>query len=168
MIAQEFTMAAGFDVPQYARPMDKDKVIWLSNMHVSEDMEFLYTVADPEEIYSIMIAAVDKQYAETLKKIAVGKLKKPESPEEVVADQMDALIDIRYYSEDTAARHGMNLDPVMAAVHEANMKKILPDGTCIKNGEKVEKPPGWVAPDITSIAIDQMYNGNGFLQTSSD
>ncbi len=71
-----------------------------------------------------------------------------------IDEQADALVDAIYYICDTAARHGINLDPIIDIVHGANMKKVGPDGKVVRNTDpksprfgKIEKPAGWVPPD---------------------
>jgi len=60
--------------------------------------------------------------------------------------QADALVDAIYYLCDCAVRHGMNLDPLFAIVHQANMGKVV-DGKVIKRPDgKVLKPATWRDP----------------------
>jgi predicted HAD superfamily Cof-like phosphohydrolase len=62
-------------------------------------------------------------------------------------DQADALVDAIYYICDCAVRHGMNLDPLFAIVHQANMGKVV-DGKVIRREDgKILKPQGWQAPE---------------------
>ena len=63
-----------------------------------------------------------------------------------VAEQADALVDAIYYICDCAVRHGMNLDPLFAIVHQANMGKVV-DGKVLRRDDgKIMKPEGWVDP----------------------
>lgn len=63
-----------------------------------------------------------------------------------VTEQADALVDAIYYLCDCGARHGMNLDPLFAIVHAANMSKVV-NGKVIKRADgKVLKPAGWQDP----------------------
>jgi len=65
-----------------------------------------------------------------------------------VVDQADALVDAIYYICETAATQGINLDPLFAIVHGANMQKVV-DGKVIRRESdgKIMKPEGWVAPE---------------------
>lgn len=60
----------------------------------------------------------------------------------------DALADLIYVTIGLAVTAGIDLRPVWAAVHAANMRKVLspsrPDG-------KVLKPEGWTPPDVAGI-----------------
>ena len=65
---------------------------------------------------------------------------------ESITEQADALVDAIYYICDTAARHGMNLDPLFDIVHQANMSKIV-DGHVIRRDDgKIMKPDTWIDP----------------------
>lgn len=63
-----------------------------------------------------------------------------------VAEQADALVDAIYYICDTAARHGMNLDPLFDIVHQANMGKVVNGKVIRREDGKILKPAGWVDP----------------------
>lgn len=66
---------------------------------------------------------------------------------ETPVDQADALVDAIYYICDCAVRHGMNLDPLFAIVHQANMGKVV-DGKVIRREDgKILKPEGWQRPE---------------------
>lgn len=63
-----------------------------------------------------------------------------------VTEQADALVDAIYYICDTAARHGMNLDPLFEIVHRANMGKVVNGKVIRREDGKILKPVGWVDP----------------------
>jgi len=64
-----------------------------------------------------------------------------------ITEQTDALVDAIYYICDTAARHGMNLDPLFEIVHRANMQKVV-DGKVIRRQDgKIMKPDTWQDPE---------------------
>jgi predicted HAD superfamily Cof-like phosphohydrolase len=58
----------------------------------------------------------------------------------------DALVDQDYITEGTAATFGIDLRPIHAMVHTANMEKI-PSGS---TSSKATKPDGWHPPDVAS------------------
>lgn len=64
----------------------------------------------------------------------------------------DGLADLIYVLLGTAASYGIDLRPVWAAVHAANMAK---DGGGTRADGKVLKPPGWAPPDIEGILSSQ-------------
>lgn len=70
-----------------------------------------------------------------------------------LADIAQELADLLYVTYGTAVSLGIDIRPVFAAVHAANMAKVgggtRPDG-------KVLKPPGWRPPDIESVIEAQV------------
>ena len=79
-----------------------------------------------------------------------------------LTEQADALVDAIYYICDTAVRHGMNLDPLFAIVHNANMQKVV-NGKVIRNEiGKVQKPACWEdpAPILDAEVERQQLNGS--------
>lgn len=62
---------------------------------------------------------------------------------ETIEDQADALADILYLTIGTFTVMGLKPEAIFDIVHEANMKKLGPDGKPIFEGGKFTKPPGW-------------------------
>lgn len=61
----------------------------------------------------------------------------------------DGLADLVYVTLGMALEAGIDLDAVWQEVHSSNMRKIGPDGKFITDERgKIEKPEGWVGPDI--------------------
>jgi predicted HAD superfamily Cof-like phosphohydrolase len=61
------------------------------------------------------------------------------------------LADIIYIACGTAVSYGIPLDKVFAAIHKANMNKLV-DGKPLKREDgKVIKPEGWKPADIKKI-----------------
>lgn len=65
-----------------------------------------------------------------------------------LAGVADGVTDLIYVALGTAVSYGIDIAPVWAAVHKANMAKIgghrRPDGKWIK-------PDGWTAPDVAGL-----------------
>ena len=62
---------------------------------------------------------------------------------------IDALGDLAYVIEGTAACCGVDMRPIAAEIHRANMEKTW-------NGEgKPTKGPGWVEPNIVGELREQ-------------
>ncbi len=78
-----------------------------------------------------------------------------------VTEQADALVDAIYYLCDSAARHGVNLDPLFGIVHAANMGKVV-NGKVLKRADgKVLKPAGWRDPAPLLIAEVERQRRDG-------
>lgn len=80
-----------------------------------------------------------------------------------VTEQADALVDAIYYICDCAVRHGINLDPLFAIVHQANMTKVV-DGKVVRRADgKIMKPDCWIDPGpLLEQAIAQQESGGAF------
>lgn len=58
------------------------------------------------------------------------------------------MADVLYVVIGTAVSFGIDLEPVFAAVHESNMRKV--GGPVGENGKRL-KPEGWQPPDIAAV-----------------
>jgi len=147
MFAQiaQFTQACSEgDLPKRARAFDTS---FIGRMIVEETMELLLCSMSQEEA----IALITKS-AQECKPIT------PSTEETRLGDIADALCDITFYIGDSAARHGLDLDPVMALVHKANMAKIVHGKVLRDEHGKIQKPVGWVAPQV-HLEMERQRNG---------
>lgn len=78
----------------------------------------------------------------------------------------DAIGDLLYFVYGTALTHGIPLERVFNAIHDANMAKLGADGKPIYRASdgKVQKPEGWVGPEnaISSILTTARFNDTPF------
>lgn len=159
----EFTAARlGNPVPNTPKPLDELTVRKYIGLCISELRELARTVTNSNEEAHLLVKeclSMDPSQVEHTFQTNV----------ELIAAQMDAMVDLEYYSRDIAAEHGMNLDLVFDEVHDANMRKKFPDGlfrTIAVIGannhsiRKVIKPPGWVGPNIENLVVDMQKNGS--------
>jgi predicted HAD superfamily Cof-like phosphohydrolase len=66
---------------------------------------------------------------------------------DTLVDQIDALCDLIYFALGSAVEMGIELTPLFALVHKANMDKLDKDGRPIYGLDtKVMKPEGWIPP----------------------
>jgi predicted HAD superfamily Cof-like phosphohydrolase len=64
-----------------------------------------------------------------------------------IVDQVDAAVDLIYYALGVFVEMGVDGSKAFELVHQANMKKLGPDGKPIYNAEgKVLKPADWLSP----------------------
>lgn len=61
------------------------------------------------------------------------------------------LADVVYVAYGTAHSMDIPLDYVIEAVHAANMAKFGPDGPVLRPDGKLQKPSGWVGPDVAAV-----------------
>lgn len=71
----------------------------------------------------------------------------------------DALADVVYVAYGTALSLGVDLDRVLAAVHESNMAKRVPGPPRLGAHGKVVKPAGWKPPNIVAITGARRASG---------
>ena len=64
----------------------------------------------------------------------------------------DGMADLDYVVEGTRLEFGIDGEPIAAAVHAANMRKV--GGPISPQGKRL-KPPGWTPPDIAGELVKQ-------------
>lgn len=83
----------------------------------------------------------------------------PQQKMERLADLLGELADLVYVVEGTAVSLGLPLEAAYVATHQANMRKVWPDGTLHVNERgKVIKPPGWYDADMTDF-VEPIIDG---------
>lgn len=144
--------STGVSCPKVPQKMNKDEIIFLMKMMLSEMTELAQTVCDnPQE-------AID------LVKNCVGvdvnmNYKKPTNDIEIIAQQVDAGVDCWYYFLNAMAKKGINADRVFNIVQKANMAKKWDDGKFHRREDgKVIKPDSWTPPNIEEEIEFQMKN----------
>jgi predicted HAD superfamily Cof-like phosphohydrolase len=145
--------ARDIKVPDKPQIMTQEEVYFLTKMKLDELMEFMATVAGPEEAKLTMI------------KMITDSKNIPQctgTETEIIAEQADALVDDYFYSLDAGARKGINLSSIFKIVFKANMDKRDPTtGKFIKRADgKIIKPVGWTPPDIVKEIIRQTTEGS--------
>jgi predicted HAD superfamily Cof-like phosphohydrolase len=87
---------------------------------------------------------------------------------ETVVEQADALVDAIYYICNFAEKHGIDLDPIYDAVHDANMRKLVGGRVILREDGKVMKPDGWVGPEdaIRRAIVAQVAKANKQAQAA--
>jgi predicted HAD superfamily Cof-like phosphohydrolase len=144
----------GEKLPSHPRKMTRDEVLFLVKMVSEELQELLLTVThEDEDVKNLLVNIVTDSNSPTYNNLGKSDL-------ELMAEQVDAFVDIDYYNCNAAAKVGFNVDDVFDLVHQANMNKKFEDGTFHKNSEgKVIKPPGWVEPDVKVVISKWIENG---------
>lgn len=111
-----------------------------------------------EEFFELLRSALDVDgdqyfdaYEEGVRGAINGRYPYQLSPVKVdLVELADALADLSYVIEGTAATCGIDMRPIVAEVYASNMAKDPngPDG-------KPTKPEGWSPPDIRRVLIEQ-------------
>lgn len=152
---KEFTeQSLGVDLPNHPRPMTRDEVLFLVKMNCEELQELLLTITNKDEdVKQLLVDIVNRSNMPTYNN--EGK-----SESDIIAEQVDAFVDIDYYNCNAAAKVGFNVDDVHNVVHEANMAKRSDNGKFLKNNEgKIIKPANWKEPDVKAVVSKWQTNG---------
>ena len=161
-LVKEFTEESkAIKVPERPIPMSPEATRFLAKMMFSEIVEMLESHYSRETARDLAHTLIDEEYKEK----SSNHDAHPKSAETQIEEQMDAMVDCWYYALDSAAKHGMNLEPVFQEVHKANMNKRNPESGKFERREdgKVIKPSGWKPANISEVVSNQMKNG-GFVE----
>jgi predicted HAD superfamily Cof-like phosphohydrolase len=160
-----FTRETSRDIlPERPVKLSREKVEFLVGMILSECNELLQTVCeDMEDCRETTLKLINTDIKDVINK--------PETEEDAIADQGDAMVDIIYYIENAASKNCINLDDIFDEVHSANMRKRDPNtGNFIIRATdgKVLKPEGWVGPDIKKVLFSRILDEGEDYMTIPD
>ncbi len=122
------------------RAYDVVTALHRADFKLEELVEFLYATAHNQEEFENLT----EELHQALDK-AVAKSKQKERPESPLLGQVDALLDLLYFTYGSFALMGVDPKPIFDIVHRANMGKIFPDGRAHFDPvtHKILKPDYW-------------------------
>lgn len=144
--SQEFNQAKAFHAMMDGQTQELPNVYDLktaghrAGFKIEEIVEFLQATASSQEEFDEAIKglhnAVDK---------AATKVGEKDFSEDHLTGQVDALIDLLYFTYGSFALMGVDPQPIFNIVHQANMGKIFPDGKPHFDPvtHKILKPADW-------------------------
>ena len=154
---KEFTEGyLGKKCPASPIKMDRDQVVFIIRMVMSELDEMAATVCKNEEESSQLMN-------DALKTIDKCHKFQYKTDVDVIAAQSDSMVDAWYYMLNVASKHGMNLSRIFDIVHAANMDKRDPITKQFIRREsdgKVLKRDGWTEPNINAEIEKQLEYGS--------
>ncbi|MDQ0222781.1 putative HAD superfamily Cof-like phosphohydrolase [Streptococcus moroccensis] len=128
-------------VPQKPVAFTIEQVVNRADFKIEEIVELVYATSQSEEAFDESIAYLhDALYNAAQKTKMKGK-----QGNSTLVGQVDALIDLLYFTYGSFALIGVDPGPIFEIVHRANMGKIWPDGKAHyhpKTG-KILKPDHW-------------------------
>lgn len=141
-MAETFHRTFDNNRPQQPTAFSKEGVGHRVGFKVEELVELLYASSQAgttefEDALEAMHQAIDR---------ARDKMEgKSEVVEDVLVEQVDALTDLLYFTYGSFSLLGVDPQPILEIVHEANMGKIFPDGQPHYHPvtHKVLKPDNW-------------------------
>jgi predicted HAD superfamily Cof-like phosphohydrolase len=150
----KFTHAASEQpLPKKPRCMTEKEVENLGRFVVEELFELFDTTFESQESSNEHMLLI------LSKEINRKKRQRPSTEEEVMANQIDAIIDMAYFGGDAGAKAGFKLDQYFGLVQNSNMAKVNPEtGKVIRRegDNKILKPEGWTPPDILSKLKEEL------------
>lgn len=151
---KEFTQESmGVELPNTPHLMNRDQVLFISKMIMSEVVELLQTVKkDDENVLDLAHNCIGTDLK--------LNYEKPNNIIKLIGEQYDAFVDIMYYSYNCAAKNGVNLDKIFDIVHDANMNKKFSDGKFHKREDgKIIKPDNYKEADVDYEINRQIEHG---------
>ena len=161
----QFTVGAKQPTTTEPTPMNHNETYFLIRMLLSELQELAMTIANSNtEAVQVLRKALDE--------IDVSKFETFENDDELCAAQVDAVVDMWYYSLNAMSKKCIDASQVFDIVHDANMAKRDPTTNqfVLREDGKIIKPAGWSPPDIVqeirrqrsdarrNIALNQFHN----------
>jgi len=148
----EFTRGAKQPITTRPTPMSREETVFLIRMLLSELQELALTVTgsieESVDLLKTSLETIDKSQHLTLT-----------NDEEICAAQVDAVVDMWYYSLNAFCKKCIDPSAVFNVVHDANMAKRDPEtGRFIlrESDGKIIKPANWQPPDIEKEIRRQM------------
>lgn len=124
------------------KALDPDHAVFRSMFKIEEIIEFLYAASNGNnELFFQMAEKIKSSVDDSVNKIN-SQHKSSDSP---LVGEVDALIDLLYFTYGSFVLMGVNPAPIFDIVHQANMGKLFPDGKphYDPNTNKVLKPADW-------------------------
>ncbi|EOT41378.1 MULTISPECIES: hypothetical protein [Enterococcus] len=142
-MAKEFHQIFDARIPKKPTAFSAKEATFRAAFKMEELVEFLYESANEEaeffeaikKLHEEMDVAVQKVLSKRRDQIAADPL----------VGQVDALVDLLYLTYGSFALMGIDPEPIMTIVHDANMNKLFPDGQPHYDPvtNKVLKPASW-------------------------
>lgn len=141
----KFHEVFGHQISKTPTELTKEQVQIRANFIVEELVELLGAVAENEHEHFEMVTEMISAISEAEEK----QKNQGFDVENRLVAVADALTDINYFVQGTFTMMGVNPQPLLDIVQEANMSKIWPDGTVHyrESDGKILKPDNWIAPE---------------------
>jgi predicted HAD superfamily Cof-like phosphohydrolase len=128
-------------------PMDANMAIKRMSWTLEEIVEFIHASSESKEQFSTLFEQLIVNGQKTYEKLLNTPL--PESAEDRLLAQVDAVGDILYFNQGDFNILGVKPDRIFDAIQAANMRKLHEDGKPrFREGDgKIIKPEGWYGPE---------------------
>lgn len=125
---------------EFPKAYDSQTAGFRAGFKLEELVEFLHAASDSQEEFEAGLSHLHAELDKAALKVA-GKREVQVS----MQDQVDALLDLLYFTYGSFVLMGVDPEPIFDLVHEANMGKRFPDGQAHFDPitHKILKPDGW-------------------------
>lgn len=130
--------------PESPQAFTREQASARAGFKVEELVEFLYGAAGNDQVqFKQLVTQLKKDVDAAEEKV----LKKEKTVIDPLVEQVDALVDLLYFTYGSFSLLGVEPTPIFSIVHEANMGKLFPDGKPRYHPvtHKVLKPDNWEA-----------------------
>lgn len=149
---KEFHARMDGETQEIPQAYSAESALHRADFKLEEIVEFLQATVTNDRDFEVLIAKMH----ENLDK-AAAKCKEKSYPIEPLVGQVDALVDLLYFTYGSFVLMGIDPEPVFKIVHRANMGKIFPDGRAHFDPvtHKILKPMDWKEKYAPEPAIEQ-------------
>lgn len=127
---------------QQLLPLECDHATNRANLKIEELVEFVYAAANNDQaIFDQSFRSMHQALDQARSKIQ----KKQKEVSDPLVEEIDALVDLLYFTYGTFVYLGIDPTEIFECVHQANMGKLFPDGRprYDERTGKVLKPENW-------------------------
>ena len=144
-MASEFHRIFDDRAPKQPTPFTLQEAIFRQGFKVEEIIELLYATSSDEQMFEQSVAQMHQAIEKSKEKLLAKGCPTNDSNEEILVNQVDALVDLLYFVYGSFVLLGVDPDPMLKIVHQANMGKLFPDGQPHYDEitHKVLKPKEW-------------------------
>ena len=121
--------------------LNPEHAVFRAMFKIEEIVEFLHAASNGDHKLLLQMTEKIKSSIDD----SVNKIKRQQKTETPLVGEVDALIDLLYFTYGSFVLMGVNPDPIFNLVHQANMGKLFPDGKPHYDPDtnKVLKPDDW-------------------------
>ena len=127
-MASEFHRIFDDRAPKQPTAFNLQEAIFRQGFKIEEIIELLYATSRDEQMFEQSVAAMHQAIEKSREKLLAKGEPINESDEEILVNQVDALVDLLYFVYGSFVLLGVDPDPMLKIVHQANMGKLFPDG----------------------------------------
>lgn len=145
-MASEFHRVFDDRAPQTPTPFPLQEAIFRQGFKIEEIIELLYATSNDTQDFLTAVEAMHRAIDQSKEKMLKKGHPHEETQETILTNQVDALVDLLYFVYGSFVLLGIDPEPMLEIVHQANMGKLFPDGKphYDKVTHKVLKPEQWM------------------------